>query len=117
MLWKLFVVFFKINLFTTSGPASYGLTEKLVVPELVSPETYQRAVAISASIPGSDAVQMAWQIGFSVSGILGAIIAVFGALVPCIALSSLVIIGMSYLSPEFLNKFMYGVNQSCSFSC
>lgn len=109
MLLQLFWLFFKINVFTPSGPASYGLTQKLAVPTLISQDKFAQFVAISSGIPGSDAIQMAWQVGYEVAKIKGAIVAVLGALTPCILLVSLVMIGLQYIQPTTLSKFMNGV--------
>lgn len=109
MLLKLFFLFFKINLLTTSGPASYGFTEKLVVPSLINQQKFQKIVTIASSIPGSDAVQMAWQIGYEVAKFPGAITAVLGALVPCIVLVSLVMFSINLFTPSIVSKFINGI--------
>lgn len=105
----LFFIFFKINLLSPSGPASVGLTEKLVVPNLITHEKFLEILTISSGMPGSDAVQMAWQIGYAVKGIAGAFISVIGALIPCILVVTLAMIGLSFLSPKILTKFFDGV--------
>ena len=109
MLWKLFFLFFKINLFTTSGPASYGLAEKILVPDVIDERAFQRIVAISANIPGSDAIQLAWQVGFHASSVRGAVVAVAGALTPCILLVSAVMVGLRFVPPSVLDRFFTGI--------
>lgn len=109
MLWKIFFLFFKINLFSPSGPASYGLAEKLLVSEIISQSKYQQIVAISANIPGSDAIQLAWQVGFHAAHIKGAVIAILGALAACIVLVSLLMVILKFIPQTILDKFFVGV--------
>ena len=108
-MFNLFLIFFKINLLSPSGPTSVGLTEKLVVPNLITHEKFSEILAISSGMPGSDAVQMAWQIGYATKGITGAFISVLGALIPCILMVVLAMIGLSFFSPKILAKFFDGV--------
>jgi chromate transporter len=107
---KLFLLFLKINLLTTSGPASLGLTKKLVVPEYVDEEAFNQMMALASGIPGSDAVQMAWQVGHHAHGWGGAGLAVVAALLPSIAIVTMFFMGMRFISPELLSKFFSGVN-------
>ena len=109
MLLKLFVLFLKINCLSTSGPASIGLTQKLIVPDLVSQEKFAQMVAISSGIPGSDAVQMAWQTGFAVKGMMGALVCLLAALTPSVVLVSLIMFGLRFIDPAVLAKFFSGV--------
>lgn len=69
-LLDLFITFIKINFLTTSGPASIGLTRQLVVPTFVSADKFNQILAISSGIPGSDAIQMAYQVGYVYKGFL-----------------------------------------------
>ena len=111
---KLFLLFLKINFLSTSGPASIGISQKLLVPEIISQDKFNQIIAISTGVPGSDAIQIAWQVGYEVNGFLGALIAVCGALVPSILLVSLILIGIKFISPELLKKFFGGVNYALS---
>ena len=106
----LFLIFVKINFLTTSGPASIGLTKQLVVPAIVPEDRFNQMLAIASGIPGSDAIQMAWQIGYFAGGVVGAAIAVLGALLPCIILVATVSAGIRFIDPELLSKFFRGVN-------
>lgn len=110
MLLQLFYTFFKINCLSTSGPASIGITQKLIVPSMVSVDKFNEIIAISSGIPGSDAMQIAWQVGYEVHGIIGALFSVLGALIPSILLVSIVLIGIKFISPDILKKFFNGVN-------
>jgi chromate transporter len=109
VLLRLFWLFIKINFLTVSGPASIGLTKQLVVPALMTEPDFIQIASISSGIPGSDAIQMALQTGYKVSGVPGAIVSVIGALIPCILLVSLVMIGLNFVPRNILSAFFRGV--------
>lgn len=109
MLLKLFLTFLKINCLSPSGPASIGLTQKIVVPDLITQEQFVQSVSISVSIPGSDAIQMAYQIGYQVHGVSGAIVSILGALLPTILIITLILLGLRWVSPEILKAFFKGL--------
>ena len=109
MLLKLFFIFVKINLLAPSGPASIGLTQKFVVPNIITPEKYNEIIAIASGVPGSDAIQIAWQVGFATHGFLGAIVATLGALTPCISLAIIVSMLFKYISIDIMKSFFKGV--------
>jgi len=106
----LFLIFVKINFLTTSGPASIGLTKQLVVPSVVPEDKFNQMLALASGIPGSDAIQMAWQIGYFAGGVVGALVAVLGALLPCIILVATFTAGLRFIEPDLLSKFFRGVN-------
>ncbi|HOT92526.1 MAG TPA: chromate transporter [Anaerolineae bacterium] len=81
-LWDLFLTFLKVNLLTSSGPASAGLLYAEVVGKLLTREEFIEAVGYSSVLPGSDALQLAMFIGYRVGGIPGALIACLGAVLP-----------------------------------
>jgi len=87
-----------------------GLTQKLAVPDLISQEKFSEIMAVASGIPGSDAIQMAWQTGLAVKGISGAIVSVLAALIPTISLVCLVSAGLKLVQPKILSKFFDGVN-------
>jgi chromate transporter len=81
-LWALFLTFLKVNLLTSSGPASAGLLYSEVVDRLLTREEYIEAVGYSSVLPGSDALQLAMFVGYRVGGVPGALIACLGAVLP-----------------------------------
>jgi chromate transporter len=109
MLIRLFWLFLKINLLTVSGPASLGLTKQLVVPGLMPETDFVEMAAVASGVPGSDAVQMALQVGYKLDGVVGAIVAILGALLPCILLVSVIMAGMKFIPTKILNAFFKGV--------
>ena len=106
---KLFLTFLKINFLCTSGPASIGLTKQLTVPGIVSEDKFSEIVAIASSVPGSDAMQMAWQIGYTSKGILGAAVATIAALIPTIVLLAAIYFSTSFINTKVLQQFFEGV--------
>jgi len=78
----LFWTFLKINLLSTSGPASVGLLYKEAVGHFLTEQQYIQAVGFSTLLPGSDALQLAMFVGFTVAGIPGGSVALLGAILP-----------------------------------
>lgn len=83
-LLSLFLMFLKINLLTTSGPASVGLLheEAVMGSGFVTEEEFVEAVGFGSVLPGSDALQTAMFVGYRVGGIRGALAATFAATLP-----------------------------------
>jgi chromate transporter len=79
---QLFFMFLKINLLTTSGPASVGLLYKEAVGSLMTDGEFVEAVGFSSALPGSDALQLAMFVGYAAGGIPGALLAVLGSMLP-----------------------------------
>ncbi len=78
----LFWLFIKINLLSTSGPASVGLLYKEVVGTLMTESDFVEAIGFSSVLPGSDALQLAMFVGYSVGGVPGALAAMMGSILP-----------------------------------
>jgi chromate transporter len=85
ILLKLFLVFFKVGLFTIGGGyAMIPLIQKEVV-ELnawITPEEFIDVVAIAEMTPGPIAVNAATFIGFKMAGIPGAVVGTLGVILP-----------------------------------
>lgn len=81
-LLQLFWIFIKINLLSTSGPASVGLLYKEAVGKFMTEGQFIQAVGISSFLPGSDALQLAMFVGYSAGGISGALVALLGSILP-----------------------------------
>ncbi len=79
---SLFWIFIKINLLTTSGPASVGLLYKEAVGKLMTEGQFVEAVGFSSVLPGSDALQLAMFVGYAAGGVSGAIAALLGSILP-----------------------------------
>lgn len=82
-LWgRLFWMFLKINVLTTSGPASVGLLYKESVGTIMTEAEFIEAVGFSNVLPGSEALKLAMFVGFAAGGIPGTIAAILGSLLP-----------------------------------
>ena len=81
-LLELFLLFIKVNLLTTSGPASVGLLYKETVGSFMTYAQFVQAVSFSSILPGSDALQLAMFIGYTVQGVPGALVALLGSILP-----------------------------------
>jgi len=81
-LLRLFWTFIKINLLTTSGPASVGLLYQEAVGDMLTESEFVEAVGFSSVLPGSDALQLAMFVGYAAGGVPGALAALFGSVLP-----------------------------------
>jgi chromate transporter len=81
---ELFLTFLKINLLSTSGPASVGLIYSETVEHLhmITDAQYVQAVGFASVLPGSDALQMAMYIGYNAAGIIGGFVALLASILP-----------------------------------
>lgn len=78
----LFWTFLKVNLLSTSGPASVGLLHGETVGQFITESQFVQAVGFSAVLPGSDAIQLAMYIGYAAAGIPGGLVAMLGSILP-----------------------------------
>ncbi len=100
-LWLLFISMLKIGLFTFGGGyAMISLLENEFVSnkKWLDHEEFLDLVAIAESTPGPIAINCATYIGFKKSGVLGAVFATLGMVIP-----SFTII---YLISLFFNRFL-----------
>ena len=79
---KLFWMFLKINLLTSSGPASVGLLYKDAVGQIMSEEQFVEAVGFSNVLPGSEALKLAMFVGFAAGQLAGTLAALLGSILP-----------------------------------
>lgn len=109
-LWQLFLMFLKVNLLTTSGPASVGLLYKEAVGTLMDEAQFVEAVGFSSVLPGSDALQLAMFVGYSAGGIPGALIALLGSILPPTVIMLALVTGLKYISGEvWVGNFVRGL--------
>lgn len=106
----LFWMFIKVNLLTTSGPASVGLLYKEAVGKLMTETDFVEAVGFSSVLPGSDALQLAMFVGYSAGGIPGALIALLGSILPPTVLMLTVVSILQKLRGEaWVGNFVQGL--------
>lgn len=107
---QLFWLFLKINLLTTSGPASTGLLYKETVGHLMSEEEFIEAVGFSSTLPGSDALQLAMFVGYTAGGLPGALVALLGSIIPPTILMLTVVSILQRLRGEaWVSDFVQGL--------
>jgi chromate transporter len=82
ILITLFWTFLKINLLSTSGSASTGLLYNEAVGHFLTEDQFVQAVGLATLLPGSDALQLAMFVGYTVAGIPGGLISLFAAILP-----------------------------------
>lgn len=109
-LWQLFLMFLKVNLLTTSGPASVGLLYKEAVGKIMDEAQFVEAVGFSSALPGSDALQLAMFVGYAARGVPGALVALIGSILPPTVLMLTVVSLLRYISGEaWVTNFVRGL--------
>ncbi len=109
-LWQLFLLFLKVNLLTTSGPASVGLLYKEAVGTIMDEAEFVEAVGFSSVLPGSDALQLAMFVGYSAAGLPGALVALLGSILPPTVIMLLVVWLLKFISGEaWVGNFVRGL--------
>ena len=105
-LWQLFVTFFKTGLFTFGGGyAMIAILEEELVAKKgwITSQDMLDMLVIAESTPGVIAVNTATSVGFRVRGMLGAIIATIGVVLP----SFLIITALSFFIAAFESNRWY----------
>lgn len=95
-LWQIFITFFKTGLFTFGGGYAMIaiLEEELVAKKKwITSQDMLDMLVIAESTPGVIAVNTATSVGFRLRGILGAIVATLGVVLP----SFVIICGLSFV--------------------
>ncbi|NOH01477.1 MAG: chromate transporter [Chloroflexi bacterium] len=110
ILIQLFLTFLKVNLLSTSGPASVGLLYHEAVGRFVTEEQFVQAVGFSSVLPGSDALQLAMYIGYAAGGIPGGLVSLLASILP----PTLIILGVTMVlhrlrREAWVNKFVEGL--------
>jgi chromate transporter len=80
--FRLFWMFLKINLLTSSGPASVGLLYKDAVGHIMTEAEFVEAVGFSNVLPGSEALKLAMFVGFAAGRLPGTLAALLGSILP-----------------------------------
>ena len=108
--FELFWLFIKINLLTTSGPASVGLLYKEAVDKFMSESEFVEAVGFSSVLPGSDALQLAMFVGHTIGGIPGALAALLGSILPpTVLMLGVISILQSLRGEAWVSNFVRGL--------
>lgn len=113
MFLKLFLIFFRMGLFTFGGGyAMVPIMEKELVErsQLLSDEDFLDYLSVAQSFPGPIAVNLSILIGYKLSGLTGALFSLLGVTLPSfliIVLISLFYAKLRHLS--ILSRFFSGV--------
>ena len=115
ILSQLFWMFLKVNLLSTSGPASVGLLFHEAVPNIVSESQFVQAVGLSSVLPGSDALQLAMYVGYAAGGIPGGLVSLLASILP----PTLIILGVTMIlhrlrREAWIGSFMEGLAPAIS---
>jgi chromate transporter len=112
---ELFWIFLKVNLLSTSGPASVGLLYHEAVGRLVTQGQFVQAVGLSSVLPGSDALQLAMYVGYAVAGIPGGLVAMIASILP----PTIIILGITLIlhrirREAWVSNFVEGLTPAIS---
>jgi chromate transporter len=115
ILTELFWTFLKVNLLSTSGPASVGLLYHEAVGKFVTESQFVQAVGFSSVLPGSDALQLAMYIGYAAGGIPGGLVALLASILP----PTVIILGVTMIlhrlrRETWVGNFVAGLAPSIS---
>lgn len=89
MLFELFIVFFKLGAFTIGGGvAMLPLLQNILINEKkwFTEEEFMDVVAVTQSLPGVIAINMATYVGYKRKGFLGSLVATIGVALPSFVL-------------------------------
>ena len=114
-LLQIFWIFLKVNLLSTSGPASVGLLYHEVVGKSVTEAQFVQAVGFSSVLPGSDALQLAMYLGYAVGGIPGGLVALLASILP----PTIIIMGVTMIlhrlrREAWISNFIEGLTPAIS---
>ncbi|MBE6068563.1 MAG: chromate transporter [Clostridium lundense] len=111
---QMFISFFKIGAFTFGGGyAMIPLIEEEVVnkKKWIEKEEFVDIVVISQSFPGALAVNTSIFIGYKINGILGAIMALLGTVIPSFIIILLIAsVFMQFRSNYYVEQVFKGIN-------
>jgi len=112
---RLFWMFIRINVLTTSGPASVGLLYKESVGTLMTEAQFIEAVGFSNVLPGSEALKLAMFVGFAAGGIPGTVAALLGSILPPTIIMLIVASLLHLVQGEaWMNNFIKGLAPAVS---
>lgn len=114
-LLQIFWLFLKVNLLSTSGPASVGLLYHEAVGRFLNKSQFVQAVGFSSVLPGSDALQLAMYVGYAAGGIAGGLVALLGSILPpTVLILGLVMILHRLRREAWVSSFVEGLAPAIS---
>lgn len=113
VLWKLFSAFFRIGAFTFGGGyAMLSLIQKEVVEvnKWASDEEVLDYYAVAQCTPGVIAVNTATFVGYKTKGVIGAICATFGVVLPSLIIISVIAAALqNFMDYEIVGHILAGI--------
>ena len=107
---RLLWMFLRINLLTSSGPASVGLLYKDAVGRIMSETSFVEAVGFSNVLPGSEALKLAMFVGFAAGGLGGTLAALLGSILPPTVSMLIVTVAVESFSDQpWMDGFIAGM--------
>ncbi len=107
---KLFWMFLKINLLTSSGPASVGFLYRDAVGHIMSEEQFVEAVGFSNVLPGSEALKLAMFVGFAAGQLAGTLAALLGStLPPTVSMLIVTVAVQDFQNEPWMDSFVRGM--------
>lgn len=107
---RLFWLFLRINLLTSSGPASVGLLYKDAVGRIMTETQFVEAVGFSNVLPGSEALKLAMFVGHAAGGLGGTAAALLGSILPPTVSMLLVTLAVQTFEDEaWMEGFVQGM--------
>jgi chromate transporter len=107
---RLLWMFLRINLLTSSGPASVGLLYKDAVGRIMSETNFVEAVGFSNVLPGSEALKLAMFVGFAAGGLGGTLAALLGSILPPTVSMLIVTVAVESFSDQpWMHGFISGM--------
>ena len=94
LLWKIFLVFTRVSLFSWGGgPASLALMQRETTAQgWVTPPEFADAVAVGNALPGPIAPQVSAFVGYKLAGVPGAVAAAGGTVLPATLLMLVMVV-------------------------
>jgi len=107
---RLLWMFLRINLLTSSGPASVGLLYKDAVGHIMTETQFVEAVGFSNVLPGSEALKLAMFVGYTAGGLGGTFAALLGSILPPTVSMLIVTVAVQSFSNEpWMGGFVHGM--------
>lgn len=112
LLFKLFITFFKIGLFTFGGGYAMipMISDEVIANGWATQQLLTDFIAISESTPGTFAINVATFIGMDQMGVLGAVIATLGVIMPSFIIILIIAKFFGKFSDnKYVKAFLWGV--------
>lgn len=107
---RLLWMFLRVNLLTSSGPASVGLLYKDAVGHVMNETQFVEAVGFSNVLPGSEALKLAMFVGYAAGGLGGTVAALLGSILPPTVSMLVVTLAVSSFEDEpWMDGFIHGM--------